>query len=136
MIIKKKIFKVFGALALASTCMLTSVAPASAGDRASASVDLGQSGGYIEGGVLVHGGYDYVTSISAYLELYRDGTYLGSKQDINTNYYLDTYAYAKITDNLHSASGLYTMTWSARVTGYTIFNGDWSDAGSKTYYKN
>ncbi|MBB6021424.1 hypothetical protein HNR77_002519 [Paenibacillus sp. JGP012] len=133
---KKNLIKVFGAIALASTCMLTSVAPASAGDRAAAYPSLGQSGGYIEGGVLVHGGYDFVTSISAYLELYRDGTYLGSKQDITTNYYLDTYAHAKITDNLHSASGLYTMTWSARVTGYTIFNGDWTDAGSKTYYKN
>ncbi|WP_017687524.1 hypothetical protein [Paenibacillus sp. PAMC 26794] len=137
MIIRKKLFKVFGALALASTCMLTSVAPASAaGFGASASADMEVWNGYLEGGLYVNGGHNFVSSISAYMELYRDGTYLGSKQGYSGNWYLSRSATALITSNTHSASGLYTMTWSGRVTGYTLTGGDWSDAGSTTYYKN
>ncbi|MDK8179607.1 hypothetical protein [Paenibacillus sp. UMB4589-SE434] len=90
----------------------------------------------LAGAVVVHRGYDFVTEIRAYFELYRDGTYLGSKLDVSDNYYLDQYATAHITDGAHTQSGSYKMQWSGRVKGYYSNGSDWSDSGEKTYYLN
>ncbi|WP_223068673.1 hypothetical protein [Paenibacillus caui] len=129
--------KFFGILSLAIFCTLTSVSSVSAGSGASANAQMYQRDGvsYLEGGVIVFGGYDFVPRISAYYELYRDGTYLGSKNAVSDNYYLSSSATALLTDGVHTQSGNYTMSWSGRVEDYYLFGGDWTDAGTVSYYK-
>lgn len=117
--------------------MLTSVSSVSAGSGATADASMYQTGGYLQGGVVVFAGYDFVPGpIRAYFELYRNGTFLGSKQDESNNYYLDKSAAALISDKTHSQSGLYTMTWSGRIGGYYWNGSDWTDAGETSYYLN
>lgn len=135
---KKLKTKIFGILSLAIIGgMLTSVSSVSAGSGASASASMWETSGYLEGGVTVFAGYDFVPgTIRAYYELYRDGTFLGSKQAESNNYYLDKSATALITSKTHSQSGLYTMTWAGRVGGYYFNGSDWTDAGEESYYLN
>ncbi|GIO66613.1 hypothetical protein J21TS3_14340 [Paenibacillus cookii] len=79
--------------------------------------------------------FEHILSYT-YFELYRNGTFLGSKQDESNNYYLDKSAAALISDKTHSQSGLYTMTWSGRIGGYYWNGSDWTDAGETSYYLN
>ncbi|HFL3236841.1 TPA: hypothetical protein ACG3KH_004299 [Clostridioides difficile] len=72
----------------------------------------------------------------AYYELWRDGKKLGTKYDESMNWYLSRSAIALITEGVHTQSGEYYMTWSGRVTGYTLTGGDWSRSGNLTYTKN
>jgi hypothetical protein len=138
MMLKNNLTKVFGSLALVFVCMFTSIPSASAGSGAAAHPSLNSlpNRGYVEGGLQVFAGHDFVPGASAYIELYRDGTYLGSKYGEMDNYYLDKYASALITDGVHTQSGLYSMQWSGRVEEYYLFGGDWTDSGTLNYYKN
>ncbi|MET3548347.1 hypothetical protein ABID47_004977 [Paenibacillus favisporus] len=135
---RKLKIKIYGILSLAIIGgMLTSVSSVSAGSGASASASMWETSGYLEGGVTVFAGHDFVPgTIRAYYELYRDGTFLGSKQAESTNYYLDKSATALITSKTHSQSGLYTMTWAGRVGGYYWNGSDWTDAGEESFYLN
>ncbi|MDR0270834.1 hypothetical protein [Paenibacillus sp.] len=128
---KKLKSKFFGILSLVIFSMFTSVSLVSAGSGASASTSMYKTSGYLQGGVSVDAGYEFVPGpIRAYFELYKDGTFLGSKQ----GQYLSRSAVALVTDKAHSQSGLYTMTWSGRVGGYYSDRSDWSDAGQTSYY--
>lgn len=114
--------KFFGILSLAILGgMLSSVSSVSASEeKAEAVPSLYKDRGYLQGGVIVFSGPDFVRGpVRAYYELYRDGTYLGSKLDEQTNWYLEQDATALITDQTHNTPGLYTMSWSGRVGGIT-----------------
>ncbi|AZS16809.1 hypothetical protein [Paenibacillus lutimineralis] len=114
---------------------VTSSSVFASGDRGSFSPSLYQMGSSLEGGTSTFAGYKFVAGpISAYFELYRDGTYLGSKYGESDNYYLDRYAHALITSGVHTTSGSYKMTWSGRIGKYYSDGSDYTDAGEKTYY--
>lgn len=116
--------------------LLSSFPSVSAGSGASANASMHETDNYLRGGVIVMAGHDFVPGpIRAYFELYRDGTFQGSTQAESTNYYLANFAAANITDNTHSQSGLYTMTWSGRVGGYYWNGNDWTDSGKVSYIK-
>lgn len=137
MVISKNMKSKFvGILSLAILSFsFSSASPVSAGSGASATPSMTTQNGYLKGGLIVFGGSDFVPEISAYFELYRNGTFLGSKQDVSDNYYLSKSATAHITDGVHSESGTYLMKWSGRVKDYNFFGGDWTDSGEKSYYK-
>lgn len=138
MIVKNKLTKLIGTLTLVIVFMFSLTPSASAGSGASSHPSMYHlpNRGYLEGGISIFAGWDFVKDASAYFELYRNGTYLGSKYGEMDNYYIDKYARASITDGVHTQLGLYSMQWSGRVVDYYFFGGDWTDSGTLDYYMN
>ncbi|MCY9517030.1 hypothetical protein [Paenibacillus apiarius] len=91
---------------------------------------------YLAGGVVETSYSNNIDKMTAYLELYLDGKYLGSKIETNKPTSVDGLksVAANITSCYHSDSGRYIMDWSTRIE-YLRSNSDDTDAGRESYTK-
>lgn len=90
---------------------------------------------YVEGGIFASTYENHIDKVRAYMELYRDGTYLGSALGEDYGNVLGglSSTAANITPMTHYLPGTYQMTWSARLIHYS--GSDTTDAGSTSIYK-
>lgn len=90
---------------------------------------------YVDGGIY-ESTYEKVSSVSAYMELYRDGTYLGSSYDIDDLYRPSGLrsAAANISSCTHNTFGFYVMNWNSRLSPLT--GSDVTNSGSVNILKN
>lgn len=79
--------------------------------------------------------YPYVDFLRAYMELYRDGTYLGSTEDREDPTDSGVVRTAAGVQNCyHLQLGLYEMDWAARIA-YEEAYPDYFETGTRTHNK-